>query len=372
MSISRREFVGNALIGSASAAMLGSAPAQPAGQRPRLVVDGLEASEINDGFLELVRQGGAHCVHKTLFGHDSYAAFHGFVEARSDRVVIAKTVRDIRDAHRAGKISFVLGAQSASGQYGNGLDTVLDGAPLGGLSLLAGGLQGYKGLGLRIQAICYNTYNVFGSGCLNHAVPLTRAGRRLVEEVHKHRLLLDVGGHAGERTSLDAIEVSAGVPVVCTHSNFAALNDNMRCISDRLAEAIARSGGVIGLTAISDFLIRNPEAAKKHGPKSPLARLDVLLDHYDYAKRLVGVDHVGLGPDFIWGQAPEPVHPEDTVMFPPPALSEGVIRTVLGFEDISKLPNLISGLRTRGWTEPELDKVLGENWLRVYETVWGA
>ncbi len=201
-------------------------------------------------------------------------------------------------------------------------------------------------------------------------MPLTRAGRRLVEEVHRHRILLDVGGHTGERTSFDAIDLSAGVPVIASHTDFAALNPNIRCISDRLAERIARSGGVIGLTAVSDFIMRNAAAAARDGATSPLAPLGVLLDHYDYGRRLVGADHLALGPDFLWGQAPVAVDPADAATFTPDSLSAGPVRTVAGFEDISKLPALIAGLRTRGWTQGELDLVLGENWLRVYP-VWG-
>ena len=374
--VTRRSFLGTA-AGMAAAGFLGVRGAWPARAEAqaapgRLVVDGLDTSIINDEYLELIRRGGAHCVHKSMGDLGTFAELHGFVEARPDEVVIAGTVAEIRQAHREGKISFVLGAQAAGGPFSsNGLDLVMARQPLGSLRLLADGLQAYKALGLRVQGICYNTYNVFGSGCLNHAVPLTRAGRRLVEEIHRHNIVLDVGGHTGERTSLDAIEVSRGDVAVCTHTNFAALNDNMRCISDRLAEAIAGTGGVIGLTTMSDFLVRNPETAKVHGPRSPRATLNLLLDHYDHGKRLVGVDHLALGPDFIWGWAETlPMEPEDSVAFPPDSKDKGVGQTVEGYADISELPNLIEGLRGRGWTEAELDKMLGENWLRVFRQVW--
>ena len=186
----------------------------------------------------------------------------------------------------------MLGVQAAGGAYGNGLDEAMDQAPLGSLALLGPALDRYYGQGLRIQGLCYNGYNVFGSGCLDHAVPLTRAGRRLVEEIHRRRILLDVGGHTGERTSLDAIELSPGTPVVVTHTNFASLNPNIRCISDRLAERVAATGGVIGLTAVSDFLMRSAQVAKRDGPTSPLATLDRLLDDFDYGRRLVGAEHL--------------------------------------------------------------------------------
>lgn len=376
--VTRRSFLGRTAV-MAAAGFLGSRGLWPgnlgAQSRPgRLVVDGLDTSIINDEYLALIREGGAHCVHKSVGGLDSFAAMHDFVDARPGEVVIAGTVADIRRAHREGKISFVLGSQAAGGAInGNGLDVWMAKENLGSLRLLGEALDTYHARGLRIQGICYNTYNIFGSGCLDHTVGLTRAGRRLVEEIHGHNIVLDVGGHTGERTSLDAIAMSGGEIAVCTHTNFAALNNNMRCISDRLAEAIAATGGVIGLTTMSDFLVRNPETATTHGPRSPRAGLELLLDQYDYGKRLVGAEHIALGPDFIWGWAEErPMDPEDSVAFPPFSKDKGVGQTVEGFADVSEVPNLTEGLRDRGWTEPELDKMLGENWLRVYEKVWGS
>jgi membrane dipeptidase len=167
------------------------------------------------------------------------------------------------------------------------------------------------------------------------------------------------------------VAVSAGVPAIVSHSNFAALNPNARCVSDRLAEAVARSGGVIGLTAVSDFVARNPTTAARDGPTTPTASLDMLLDHFDHGKGLVGAEHLGLGPDLRWGQGEVEIDPTDTVTFTPEMLSAGRIRDVAGFEDIGRLPALVAGLERRGWTERELDLMLGANWLRVWERVWG-
>jgi membrane dipeptidase len=359
-----------AFIATATAVVASFAAPLWARRARRLVVDGLDTSVVNDGFLELLRQGGVDCVHKTVYREDSLRAFHEFATARPDRVAVATTVQGIRTAQESGRLAFVLGVQAAGGLYGNGIDDAMDQVPLGSLNAIRPALAKYYDLGLRIQGLCYNGYNVFGSGCLDHTVPLTRAGRRLVEEIHRARMVLDVGGHSGERTSLDAIALSTGVPVIVGHTNFAALNPNMRCISDRLAESVARTGGVIGLTAVSDFLVRNPTTAKRDGPTSPQARLSTLLDHFDHGKRLVGAEHLGVGPDFRWGQESVAVDPSDAATFTPEMLSTGPIRDVAGFEDISKLPVLIAGLRERGWTERQLDLVLGENWLRVWGNIW--
>jgi len=337
-----------------------------------LIVDGLDTSVVNDGFLDLVAEGGVACVHKTLYRMDSFVTLHDFVTGRSNRATIATTVAEIRAAADAGKVAFVLGVQAAGGPYGNGLDEAMDDVPLGSLSHIGPALDRYYERGLRIQGLCYNGYNVFGSGCLDHTVPLTRAGRRLVEEIHRRRILLDVGGHTGERTSLDAIDLAPELPVVVTHTNFAGLNPNIRCLSDRLAERVARTGGVVGLTAISDFLMRSDRVAARDGPVSPRATLDRLLDDFDYGKRLIGIEHLGLGPDFLWGQQPVAVDPTDAATFTPGSLSAGPVRTVAGFEDISRVGALSAGLRRRGWREAEVDQVLGGAWLRVYRAVWGA
>jgi membrane dipeptidase len=336
----------------------------------RLVVDGLDTSVMSEDFLDRVREGGVHCIHLTAYREDSFRSLHEFAAGHPKRVRIVASVAEIERARADGVVAVVLGVQAAGGLYGNGIDAAMDEVPLGSLARIRPALERYYALGLRIQGVCYNTYNVFGSGCLDHTVPLTRAGRRLVEEIHRLRIVLDIGGHAGERTSLDAVAMSAGVPVVVTHSNFAAKNPNMRCISDRLAVAVAKTGGVIGLTAVSDFLVRNATNAARHGATSPRAKLATLLDHYDYGKKLVGAEHLGVGPDFNYGQEPYDVNPADAVTFVPEALSAGPVRMAEGFAHVGEWPSLVAGLRGRGWTERELDLVLGANWLRVWKRVW--
>jgi membrane dipeptidase len=377
-TITRRTVLGGAM--AAGAAMgLTSVTANAAGGRaasaPPLVVDGLDCSLVSEKFLELMRQGGANCVHLTVGGiaednggTPGFGTLYEFADKYGDQMVIAKTVRDIREAAQARKIAFVLGWQDAN---------ILDG-PLREsrvFTTMNEGLRAYSQLGLRVIGICFNNSNLFGGGCLEQREPLTQAGRRLVAEVHKRNLVLDVGGHTGEQTSLDAIEISQGVPVVSTHTNAAAINPNMRCISDRLAIAIANTGGVIGINALSDFHNRNAKSALIQGDQSPQVSLDKHLDQYDYFRKLVGVEHIGLGPDFefgtTWSTQGEP-SADVSLNWPYGESSVGGLLYIKDYENISKLPNLIRGLKGRGWTQPELDKLLGENWLRVYERVWGA
>lgn len=360
----RRSFLKSAAVTGASAAFLNSVPrrakAESKSSSPRIVVDGLNSSVLDEAFLDHMRKGGAHCVVKGL----SFGRAHDFVARNPKDITITTTVQEIRDAKDSGKIALVFDKQMA-----NDISEAM--RKSNSYHTLTYHLRAQYEAGLRIQGICYNLNNLFGGGCMDHNVPLTRAGRRLVEEIHRLNIILDIGGHTGEQTSLDAIAMSKSVPVVCTHTNPAGLNPNPRCISDRLAEAIAETGGVIGITTLSDFHNLNAKTIPPNGAKIEQAPFDMHLDHYDYFKRLVGVDHVGLGTDFVWGRHYDE-KPWISVTFPPEASSPGQILTVKEFENISQLPNLISGLEGRGWSGSELDKVLGANWLRVYERVWGA
>ncbi|WP_157995564.1 dipeptidase [Peristeroidobacter soli] len=300
------------------------------------------------------------CWHRSV-GDDfaSFASLLSFCDEYKTNIAPAGCVRDIREFHHQGIISLVSGWQSAEG-------LIVAGEPE------LGNLRAYRELGLRICGIAYNVANQFGGGCLDPQVGLTRAGHRLVEEIHRSQIVLDVGGHTNEQTSFDAIAISAGVPVICSHTNVRALNDNPRCSTDRMLEAIARTGGVIGVTAFSDFHVR--KASDAQVMRTPQASLDRHLDQYDYLKRLVGTDHIGLGPDFLSGRNdPGRLSAADQLVMAAEAYSQETPWFYIeGFESIDELPNVAQGLLQRGWSDADLRKVLGENWLRVYEAVWGA
>jgi membrane dipeptidase len=246
-----------------------------------------------------------------------------------------------------------------------------DAAAQGSLGVVpVSNLRVYRELGLRIASIVYNNPNVFGGGCLDPEIGLTRAGHRYVEEIHNQRLVLDVGGHTGDQTSFDALAISAGVPVICSHANVRALMDNPRNIPDNLAEAVARTGGVIGLTSVSDFHTRSRnDVAIEHSPQATLSQL---LDHFDYLKKLVGIDHIGIAPDFMTGRTDLDQMGMIRELWPADVYSEQPWNMVKDFETITELPKVTQGLLDRGWSAPDVRKVLGENWLRVFEQVWGA
>ncbi|HSR40839.1 MAG TPA: membrane dipeptidase [Longimicrobiales bacterium] len=320
-------------------------------QRATLVVEARDSGSDTPDQLERLRRGAVDCSIVDRGGVAGIGASLAFLDEHSGTIAQARTVREMREIHREGKIARVFHFQGPSA-----LEREDD---------WRGALRGYYEAGLRISAVALNVAGRFGGGCTDPHIGLSGAGRELVEEIHRMGIVLDIAGHTGDQTSFDALEISRGVPVVCSHTNARALVDNPRNISDRLAEAIAETGGVIGITAVSDFHIRTRHDVARR--TMPQVSLEKHLDQYDYFKELVGPDHIGLGIDNIEGRILLSLadHPE---MYSDPR----EFYYIEDFESIAQLPNMTRGLIRRGWSNAELWKLLGQNWLRVYEQVWGA
>ena len=355
-------------------------------QRSTIVVNGCDPSELSDQYLKMLKEGGVNCQQKSVGAGgvgdiQLFADLYNFLDGHSDKIVPVTKVAQIREAYRQDKIALVFGWQSAS-QLGEARgEPATHDLAVGWKSDSEPGarspeppptaLRAYYQLGIRVIGIAYQASNIFGGGVLDPEIGLTHAGRRLVEEIHKLGLVLDLGGHNSEKTSMEAIEMSPEIPVISSHTNVASIVDNIRCISDRLMEAIAKTGGVIGISAISDYHVRSRKDA--HIPRSPHATLEQHLDQFDYIRKLIGVDHIGLGPDFVVGRSEPQVEAEvDRSMIPKTMVGEPPWLFVKGFEDITELPNVTRGLIERGWSTEDIHKVLGGNWLRVYEKIWGG
>ena len=362
----RRDFLRNAALAGGGVTFVArqdrSAIAARSDQETEtIVVNGLDPSVLSEDYLGMQRAAGVNCWHVSMGDLRSFSDAHNFVDAHRQDITVVRTVREIRQAKRDGKLGLLFGWQSADPLSGprNGENDWWS-------ETSRTNLRGYYELGLRICGIAYQIVNAFGGGGVEGQIGLTRAGRRLVEEIHKLRIVLDIGGHTGDQTSIDALAMSSGVPVICSHANARALANSTRNLSDRLIEGIARSGGVIGIVAISDFVMRGKEMAQVE--PSPLGTVDDMVKHADHIKKIAGARHVGLGPDFTHGMSLT----RDYVLFGPDVLDKGPRRYVKGFETITELPNVVATLQRHAWTEAEIRGFLGGNWLRVYEQVWGT
>jgi membrane dipeptidase len=201
-------------------------------------------------------------------------------------------------------------------------------------------------LGQRLTQLTYNTTNRLGSGCLAaRDAGLTEFGGEVVARMNAVGMAIDVS-HCGERTSRDAIEASSK-PVLITHSNCRALAPIARCKSDEIIKAATKNGGVIGLTSVRHFV----------RPTEPVTIAD-MLDHFDHAIRIAGVDHVGIGSDMDLNGRDHGTGP--------------AVFDIAGLNKPQRIYELTEGLIGRGYTDRHIRLILGANFQRALGEIWTA
>jgi membrane dipeptidase len=216
-----------------------------------------------------------------------------------------------------------------------------------------------------IVQLTYNTANWVGGGCYESTdYGLTDFGADVVREMNRLGIVIDLS-HCGSTTAADAIAVSEQ-PVVYTHVCPSALHPHARNKSDDELEAVAATGGVIGVTSNPTFL--------RAGPNSTLEDYVEAIEH---VATLVGDDHVGVGMDLLESASEERI--EFVIR------DKGYGRFHIGDETISdileplaprglskflELPDLTAAFASRGWPEGRIRKLMGENWLRLLDAVW--
>jgi len=243
------------------------------------------------------------------------------ISGRPEYFVRVDGASDITRARREGKIGIILGMQDA-----NHLRTVED-------------VDVFHALGQRLTQLTYNSANRLGNGCyVVNDKGLTAFGLLVVARMNAAGMAIDIS-HCGERTSLDAIEASKK-PVLITHSNCRALAPGVaRCKSDAVIRAAARKGGVVGLTSVRQFVRANGAAT-----------VEKVLDHFDYAVKLVGVEHVGIGSDFDLDAHPTYDTP--------------------GLNQPNRMFQLTEGLVRRGYKDTDIALLLGGNFQRALQQIW--
>jgi membrane dipeptidase len=270
--------------------------------------------------------------------------------AENEALLLVKTVDDIHKAKAEKRMGIILHFQNTK--------------PIGeDLGLI----DEYYAMGLRMMQLCYNVQNCVGAGCaVMDDKGLSVFGEQVIRKMEDAGIVVDVT-HTGYTTTMEAIE-TAQKPVVCSHSNADRLSRSERNLKDDQIMAIAQKGGVIGLNGFPPFV------ARKTRPT-----VNDLLEHADYIAKLAGIDHVALGLDYWQGMAGIAGLPKAWLiygflvlrgiwspkMYPPPPWHHPA-----GIETPQQLPNLATHMLRRGYSEEDVHKVLGGNWLRVFKEVW--
>jgi membrane dipeptidase len=314
-----------------------------------IVIDGLNASYfLNEAVLRRLRQGGVTAFNGTVVAWhslpetmDLIADYYRLFEDRADWLMQVRTVEDIHEAKARGLAGMIFGFQNTGPINGN-------------LRMLAV----YHALGVRVIQLTYNDENAVGCGCMTpEDKGLTPFGREVVAEMNRLGMLLDLS-HCGHKTTMDAIETSKG-PVAFTHANPLALAKSPRNKPDEAFKALAAKGGVAGVVLLPAWLTQ-------HGH----ATLEDYLSAIDYLVNLMGIDHVGLGTDFM-EEIPAEIMATALKGISAENLEKFYGSTIVnGFESAAEFPRVTEGLLSRGYSPEDVKKIMGGNWLRLYERVW--
>ena len=241
---------------------------------------------------------------------------------------ICRTVAELRECLARGVISAILHMEGAEA-----IDPDLD------------ALHVFHAMGLRSLGPVWSRPTVFGHG-VPFAFPsgpdtgdgLTEAGKRLVKECNRLRIMLDMS-HINEKGFWDVVGLT-DAPLVAPHSNAHAVTPSSRNLTDKQLAAIRESGGMVGLNYATSFLRRDGQQSADMGWEDVLAHLDHLLEH-------LGEDHLGLGSDFDGATLPK------------------------GIGDVVGQQALLQAMRDHGYGEALIRKIAHENWFAVLERTWG-
>lgn len=378
MTMTRRNFLETSLSGMALFMAQNESRADQWNANQGIKVVGVDGAALTPEYLQDYLDAGATVwqLSDNTVDFDIFDQIDCFVKTNSSKVTLARSYSDIVAAKRAGKVALVVGCQdmwplewqweSAKGPGPNDWTAT---NPKTDLSKL-------YDRGLRMGNLAYQLSNSFGGGLLDPTTPLSVAGKYMVDQMQEMGILVDCS-HSSEQTTLDIIK-RAKRPVVFSHSNVLALNDNIRNISDRQIEGAAKTGGLIGVNAVNAYLqwtVKDAPHAEDSRFFPPLASMCQYVDVMDHIRDLVGVDHIALGTDWTVGNPPDNSgthfkNPPSFVLPPTMLYYSKYLEYVQNFDQVKDLPNLIPELKRHDYSSADIAKILGGNWMRVFSQAW--
>ena len=273
------------------------------------------------------------------------AGYNGLIAEHPDLLMRIDSVADIDAVRDNGKIGIVLGIQNSEH-----FQTVED-------------IKRYYYVGQRISQLTYNTQNLIASGSTDRADGgISDYGATVVAAMNEIGMAVDVS-HCSDRTTLDAFELSL-TPVLITHSNCRALAPgHPRCKTDEAIKAMAAKGGVMGVTAVRNFVT----------PEEPTT-LEHYIDHVDHIAKLAGIEHAGVGTDADlagYDDLPPAMYEQLKAGYKSSYAFRDKI-DIEGLDHPKKMYDLTEGLIRRGYSDDNIRAVLGENFRRALGEIWVA
>lgn len=316
-----------------------------------MLIDCLQYCNWSPEIFRQLRAGGVDAVHVTIAYHENFRetvlnieAWNRHFENHADLICQAFTAEDVEAAKASGRTAVIFGFQNPS--------PIEDDIGL---------VEVVHRLGARFMQLTYNNQSLLATGCYEEDdTGLTRMGREVVREMNRVGLVVDMS-HSAERSTLEAIEYSER-PIVISHANPAFWHPARRNKSDTVLKALAESGGMLGFSLYPHHL--NGGSA---------CSLDDFCRMIADTAEMMGVDKIGFGSDLCQDQPDSIVEwmrvgrwTKEIDYGEGSASAPGFPPMPDWFKDNRDWPQLLAGLKKAGFSDADLDKIKGGNWLEFY------
>jgi microsomal dipeptidase-like Zn-dependent dipeptidase len=323
----------------------------------RVLIDGLQYCNWSEKIFRELSAGGVTAIHVTICYHENFretianiGQWNRWFQDYPDLICPAYTADDVRQAKQTGRTAVIFGFQNPSPIEDD-------------LSLV----EIWHRLGVRFMQLSYNNQSLLATGCYEAEDPgITRMGREVIREMNRVGLVIDMS-HSAERSTLEAIELSSR-PIAITHANPSSWHDVPRNKSDTVLKALGQSGGMLGFSLYPLHL--------KGGSGCTLRSFCEMVVR---TAELMGVERIGIGSDLCQDQPDSVVEwmrvgrwtrdsrgasgPLGAAVFPPQPD---------WFRNNTQFGNIAAGLAEVGFASPDIDRIMGGNWLDFFERSFGS
>ena len=317
-----------------------------------LIIDCLQYSNWSENVFRQMNEGKVAAVHVTICYHEDFretvenvVAWNRRFERYSDLIIPGRSADDVRRAHAEGKTAIVFGFQNCS--------PIEDDIGL---------VEVCHQLGARFMQLSYNNQSLLATGCYEADDPgITRMGRQVIREMNRVGLVIDMS-HSAERSTLEAIEISER-PIAITHANPASWHPALRNKSDTVLKALAESGGMLGFSLYPHHL--------NEGSRCTLEDFCTMIAR---TAEVMGMEQIGFGSDLCQNQPDTVVAwmrngtwTRDTDFGEGSADAPGFPNQPPWFRDNRDFKGIQAGMRALGFSNTDIAKIGGGNWLSFFE-----
>ena len=321
-----------------------------------IIIDGLQYNNWSEDIFRQMNEGGVSAVHVTICYHEDFQemvenviAWNRLFDEYSDLIFQGRSSDDVLKGADEGRTAIIFGFQNCSPIEDN-----------------IGLVEICHQLGVRFMQLSYNNQSLLATGCYEEDDPgITRMGRQVISEMNRVGLVVDMS-HSAARSTLEAIEISSR-PIAITHANPLFWCDALRNKSDDVLKALAESGGILGFSMYPHHL-KNKSACL----------LEEFCEMIARTAEMIGVERIGMGSDLCQNQPDRVVEwmrngtwSTDRDFGEGSANSAGFPEQPEWFRDNRDFINIFSCLRRKGFSENEVKRIAGLNWLEFFEKSFG-